>query len=178
MQIFHASGAVSRGAVSARPVVLAGLFTALTVLFTYVFALQTPFVRFSFGFLPLALYGAMAGPWRAAGVAAAADLLGVFLFGGGNFFPGFTLSAALEGLCYGALFHGNRLTLRRITVTFLLVGLVIHLALNTLWLVLLYEKAAPMLLAVRLPKLLICFPVRIALFSFLVPPFVRMLARR
>ena len=86
----QAAGFAWRAASRTRSLVLAGVFAALTVLLTYVFAVQTPFVRFSFGFLPLALYGALAGPWRAALVAAAADLIGVSLFGTGAFFPGFT----------------------------------------------------------------------------------------
>ena len=69
----QAAGFAWRAASRTRSLVLAGVFAALTVLLTYVFPVQTPFVRFSFGFLPRALYAALAGPWRAAQGAAAGD---------------------------------------------------------------------------------------------------------
>lgn len=151
----------------------AGVFTALTVLLTYIFVVQTPFVRFSFGFLPLALYGALAGPWRAAFVAAAADLIGVSLFGTGAFFPGFTLSALLVGAIYGAAFYGRSLTLWRVALTFLLVDTAVHLVLNTLWLYLLYSKGVTALLASRVPKLVLCYPLRVAMFLIVSRPLLR-----
>lgn len=156
-----------------QSLVRAGDFTALTVLLTYAFAVQTPFVHFSFGFLPLALYGALAGPWRAAFVAAAADLIGVSLFGSGAFFPGFTLSALLVGAIYGAAFYGRSLTLWRVALTFLLVDTAVHLVLNTLWLYLLYSKGVTALLASRVPKLVLCYPLRVAMFLIVSQPLLR-----
>ena len=60
---------------NAKPLVFAGVFIALTILFTYVFSIQTPFVRLSFGFLPVAIYAAMFGPVRGGITAAAADII-------------------------------------------------------------------------------------------------------
>lgn len=45
-----------------RALVLGGMFVSLTILLTYVFALHTTFVHITFGFVPIALYGAMYGP--------------------------------------------------------------------------------------------------------------------
>lgn len=45
--------------------VMLGILTGLAVLLSYVFAIQTPFVRITFGFLPIALAGAFYGPWKA-----------------------------------------------------------------------------------------------------------------
>lgn len=47
-----------------RALVLGGMFVSLTILLTYVFALHTTFVHITFGFVPIALYGAMYGPWK------------------------------------------------------------------------------------------------------------------
>lgn len=44
-----------------KEMVVLGILTALAVLLSYVFAIQTPFVRITFGFLPLALAGALYG---------------------------------------------------------------------------------------------------------------------
>ena len=161
-----------------REIVLAGVFTSLTILLTYVFALQTPLVRFSFGFLPLAIYAAYAGPVRAALVSAATDLIGVTLFGGGMFFPGFTLSAVLVGLLYGASFHGRYVSWQRAALTFLFIDLSVHLLLNTFWLYLLYHKGVIVLLASRLPKILICCPLHISLFLMVYRPLSRWLPHR
>ena len=49
---------------SVKSLVYAGASVALAVLFSYVFAIQTIFVRITFGFLPIAIYGAMYGPLR------------------------------------------------------------------------------------------------------------------
>ena len=174
----QAAGFAWRAASRTRLLVLAGVFAALTVLLTYVFAVQTPFVRFSFGFLPLALYGALAGPWRAALVAAAADLIGVSLFGTGAFFPGFTLSALLVGAVYGASFHGRPLTVWRVALTFLFVDTAVHLVLNTLWLYLLYGKGVAALLASRVPKIVLCYPLRVAMFLIVSRPLLQFAAGR
>ncbi len=42
--------------------VMLGILTGLAVLLSYVFAIQTPVVRITFGFLPIALAGAFHGP--------------------------------------------------------------------------------------------------------------------
>ena len=41
-----------------KEMVVLGILTALAVLLSYVFAIQTPFVRITFGFLPLPEPGA------------------------------------------------------------------------------------------------------------------------
>ncbi len=93
-----------------------------------------------------------------------ADLIGASLFGSGAFFPGFTLSALLVGAIYGAAFYGRSLTLWRVALTFLLVDTAVHLVLNTLWLYLLYSKGVTALLASRVPKLVLCYPLRVSMF--------------
>ena len=72
-----------------KEMVVLGILTALAVLLSYVFAIQTPFVRITFGFLPLALAGALYGPWKAGLVGALDNLIGTALVGTSIFFPGF-----------------------------------------------------------------------------------------
>ena len=64
-----------------KEMVVLGILTALAVLLSYVFAIQTPFVRITFGFLPLALAGALYGPWKAGLVGALDKLIGTALVG-------------------------------------------------------------------------------------------------
>ena len=155
---------------NAKPMVLTGVFIALTILFTYVFSIQTPFVRLSFGFLPIAVYAAMFGTLRGGIMAATADILGMALFPTGASFPGFTLSSCLSGCIYGYFLHRQSLTFQRISIPFLLIFTCIDLGLNTLWLSILYQKAASAFFISRLIKNLICLPINILLFSAVYRP--------
>ncbi len=155
---------------SAKPLVLSGVFIALTILFTYVFSIQTPFLRISFGFLPIAVYAVMFGPLRTACMAAVADLLGSMLFFAGLFFPGFTLSAFISGFIYGYFFYEKKLTIKHICIPFILIFLFVDLGLNTLWLTMLYHKAASLFLLSRLAKAALFLPLQIFLFSMVYRP--------
>ena len=162
---------------SARPIIFAGLFIALTILFTYVFSIQTPFVRLSFGFLPLAVYGAMFGALPCGLAAVAADLLGSLLFFPGMFFPGFTLSSFLSGMAYGHFLHGHDVSLRQICIPFILIFVFVDLLLNTLWLTLLYNQAAAAFFTARFIKGALCLPLQILLFCSVYKPLAIFIPR-
>ena len=51
-----------------------------------------------------------------------------------------------------------------VCIPFLLVMVLIHLGLNTLWLVLYYDKAASAIFVSRLIKNVICFPMEVGMF--------------
>lgn len=85
--------------------VMLGILTGLAMLLSYVFAIQTPFVRITFGFLPIALAGAFYGPWKAGLVGALDNLIGTAIIGTSIFFPGFTLSDFLTGFLFGWFFY-------------------------------------------------------------------------
>ena len=160
---------------SVKAMVYAGVSVALAVLFSYVFAIQTPLVRVTFGFLPIAIYGAMYGPWKAGLVAAAADFIGTAMLGTSIFFPGFLVSGFLTGFIYGWFFHRHRVTIWRACVPFFLVMVFIHLGLNTLWLTIFYHKAASAIFLSRLIKNIICYPMEVGLFLAVYRPLVRFL---
>ncbi|MDQ0202778.1 folate family ECF transporter S component [Pectinatus haikarae] len=149
----------------AKMVVLNGIFVALIILFTHIFAVQTPFLRISFGFLPLAVYAAICGPLHGGMVGAAADLLGCMLFSPGFYFPGFTLSAFFSGYVYGYCFYNKNISMKRIFCTFIFLFVIVDLFFNTLWLSMLYHKAAMTFLLSRFIKGLIFLPINIIFFS-------------
>ena len=157
---------------SAKTLVFAGVFVALTVLFTYVFSIQTPFLRLSFGILPIAVFGALFGPLPAGCMAMTADLLGTALYAPGLYFPGFTLSSFCCGMICGYFLHQKQLHFLRICMPFLIIFLCIDLGLNTLWLTLLYHKAASAFFLSRLIKGLICLPIYIGLFQMIYKPLI------
>lgn len=111
------------------------------------------------GFIGAALAAVLLGPWRAAGVGAVVDILSFFLTGGGLFFPGYTLSAALGGLLYGLMLYKKEPSFLRVLVTVSLVTLIINLGLGSLWIHLLYGKAFEVFMGVRIIKNLISWPI-------------------
>ena len=83
-------------------VILCGLFIAMQVVLGRVIAIDVGFMRISFGFIPIALGGAIFGPFWNGIICAAADIAGFLTVPSQYpFFPGFTLSAFLSGFAYG-----------------------------------------------------------------------------
>ena len=160
---------------SVKPLVYAGVSVALAVLFSYVFAIQTIFVRITFGFLPIAIYGAMYGPMKGGLVAAAADFIGTALLGTSIFFPGFLVSGFLTGYIYGWFFYRKRVTLRRACIPFFLVMVFINLGLNTLGLTDFYHNSATAIFLRSLIKNLLCYPMEVGLFLAVYRPLLRFL---
>lgn len=117
------------------------LLTALQIILGNV--TQLPFLgkQFTFGYLPIAVAGALMGPWAAAVVGALGDFFGAHLFPQGAYFPGFTLTNALVGFAFGLLLYKRK-------PTWLLVGICVltmsalNLMLNSLWLSILYASRA------------------------------------
>ena len=94
--------------VRTKRVALAGVFIALSIIFTrflsHTFPIAgMPALRLSFGDLPLIISGITLGPVYGAFTGVLADLLGYPLNPLGAYFPGFTLSAALSGFLPGLM---------------------------------------------------------------------------
>lgn len=162
---------------STQMVVYTGLFIALTILLQYVFAIKTTFVHVNFGYLSVAIYAALFGPWRAGVMAALTTFLATTVFGQGIFFPGFLLSDFLTGFIYGWVLYGRQANWLRVGLAFLLVDIVIHLGLNTLWLVLFYNKAASAIFMSRLIKNICWYFVEVITFIAVYKGMARFLIR-
>ena len=85
--------------------VTCALLVALQVILARFLSINTTFVVVNFSFLAVALAGILFGPLWGMAVGGVSDLVGASLFPFGAFFPGFTLTAALVGLVYGAFLH-------------------------------------------------------------------------
>ena len=94
-------------------------------------------LKIGFAFVPIAVAGMLFGALPAGVIAAIADLIGATLFPSGPFFPGFTLTAFLGGVVYGALLHRER-TPWRIAAAVCIRELALSFVLNTLWISILY----------------------------------------
>ena len=130
--------------------------------------LQVPMLgkQYNFGFVPIALAGALLGPIPAAIVGGLGDLIGAHVFPAGAYFPGFTLTNVLVGLVCGFILHGQKPSWWRViaAVAISLAGL--NLFLNSLWLnMLAYVPGRGYFtwVTVRAPNYLVEVPVNVVL---------------
>lgn len=159
---------MSKNKYDARSVSKIGLLMALEIVLTQFISIETPIVRIGFGFLPIAIIGMLYGPWIAGMASAITDLIGTILFGGGVFFPGFTLSAFIGGMIYGLVLYKKPKSLKRIILAIILVAIFVNLGLNTIWLTIMLDKAIFVILPTRLVQNLVLAPINIAMLYFVV----------
>ena len=145
-----------------KTLVMLALFVALTILFTRVISVETPFVRISFAFLPIAVSGIMFGPLAAGLAAIIADVLGVFLIGVPPHW-GIAFNAFLTGAVYGLLLHKRGHSLPRIAAACAINVGIIAVFLQPFWLSQLIGAPYWPLVISRLPVLAIMFPIQIIL---------------
>jgi ECF transporter S component (folate family) len=100
-----------------------------------------PYVRIGFSGLPNQVVAYLFGPAVGGIFGAALDVIKYLIKPDGAFFPGFTVSAALGGMIYGALLYKKKVSLPRVFAAQLLVKVFVNILLNTLWLNMLYGKA-------------------------------------
>ena len=81
----------------------------------------------------------------------------------GAFFPGFTISAVLGGMIYGAFLYKKKVTVPRVFAAQLLVKVFVNILLNTLWLNMLYGKGFLALLPARVVSNAVMLPIDTAI---------------
>ena len=98
--------------------------------------LQVPMLgkQYNFGFVPIALAGALMGPIPAAIVGGLGDLIGAHLFPAGTYFPGFTLTNVLVGLVCGFILRRRKPHWLRCAAAVVISLAGLNLFLNSLWL--------------------------------------------
>ena len=130
--------------------------------------LQVPMLgkQYNFGFVPIALAGALMGPIPAAIVGGLGDLIGAHLFPAGAYFPGFTLTNVLVGLVCGFILHGQKPSWWRCIAAVALSLAGLNLFLNSLWLHMLAyvpDRGYFAWVTVRAPNYLVEVPVNTVL---------------
>lgn len=88
-----------------RSVLIAALLIAIHTVLTYLTISITDTVRISVAFVANCVIGVLYGPVVGFVCAGLGDIIGFLLKPNGPFFIGWTLSAALSGLCYGIAFY-------------------------------------------------------------------------
>ncbi|MBP2655430.1 MAG: hypothetical protein H6Q73_2999 [Firmicutes bacterium] len=146
-----------------KTVVLAAVFIALTIILTHIFAIQTTFIRIDFGFLAIATFSMLFGPFLGAIVASIADVVGCTIFSSGVYFPGFTLSSFISGIIYGFFFYSKPISFTRVVLASMATLIFVDMFMNTLWLAILYHKAVSIFIAGRLIKCSVMLPIHVIL---------------
>ena len=142
---------------------------AIEIVLTRILSIQTPTIRISFGFIPIALIAMLYGPLYAGFVAAISDFLGIMLFPVvGAYFPGFTLTAFLMGITYGLFLHKHQKNMERIVAAVLIVVVVLQLGLDTFWIQIITGQGYIALLPFRILRTAIMIPVQIICIRFVV----------
>ncbi|WP_208559592.1 folate family ECF transporter S component [Marinilactibacillus kalidii] len=165
---FRNNGKPSNWNIGTKGLAIVGILIAMNLALSRV-GIMTPIVRITFAFLPIALIGLLFGPVVAGIAAALADILVFMLAGGsGTLFPGFTLSALLTGVAYGLFLHRKEIRLWQVIAVEVVIAVIIHIILNTAWLMILTENPLAVILPPRLIQNAVTIVIRVMTIWFLV----------
>ena len=134
--------------------VLAMLIALEIALSRFVPVVSTQQIKISFAFVPVVIASYLYGIKGGAIVGGVSDVIGAVLFPVGAYFPGFTLTAVLDGVVFGFFLSKKREDkfnpFLRIFLSVLISQVVLSWGLNTLWISVMYHNPYPALLMTRL----------------------------
>lgn len=113
-------------------------------------------------FLPVAAEGILFGPLYGGILGGMSDILCYIVRPTGAFFPGFTVSAIIQGIIYGLILRKNQ-SLGRIITASAIDTVIVSLILNPIWLMILYGNSFIVVFAGRIIKVLVMFPINTVL---------------
>lgn len=141
----------------------AALLLALGVILSFANIPVNDYLEFRFTFLAYAVTGMLFGPAVGGIVGAVCNVVAFFIKPTGFFFPGFVLNDFVYGFVFGLFFYKNKLSLKRVVASELVVTILISLILTPVWLNIMYGS---LLFALpRVIKAAVMFPVNSFLMS-------------
>ena len=149
-----------------KMLVTAGILIAMQIILSRFLSINAWNLKIGFAFVAVFVAAYFYGPVFSTTVAVVSDILGALLFPSGAFFPGFTVTALLEGLLFGFLLHKKQ-TMPRIIAAVLIHQLVLGLVVNTYWLSILYGTTFMAVAATRVVQCAIMIPVELVTISLL-----------
>ncbi len=150
-----------------KKLILSALLLTLSIILSRFLSIKTPLLAISFNFVPLMLAAFWLGPKYTVIISVLSDLIGAILFPFGEYFVGFTVTAGILGLIFGLSLYkkgeeyGNKELIVRLIIASVLGGILVNLLLNTLWLVIMYDKAFFAVLSTRIVKEVIMVPIQV-----------------
>jgi len=167
-RIFDDFRASAREMKRVRALCAAAMLTALQVILGALTVTLGPSIQITFDYLPLCALSMFFGPVPAMISGALADLLAFVIRPTGAFNPGFTISAALNGLIYGLFFYRKvfdkpwKMPLCAL-LSRLIAVVLCNICLNSVWLLWMYGKTAWTWIPGRVLKNVIEYPVSVVL---------------
>lgn len=149
-------------------ITMLGFCIAMELILARFLSLHTMNLKIGLSFLPVAAAAFWGGPVAGGIVGALGDLIGATLFPVGPYFPGFTLSAFLDGAVYGLCFRRS-IDKKHIFCAVAIVQLGISLCLNTFWLTVLFRTPWQAMLALRLFQCGVEFVLKCVILSLVLP---------
>lgn len=141
--------------------VIIAMFIALNIVLSRFLSVSTPIIKISFSFISVAIAGYLYGPVGGMLVAGMGDFMGAILFPVGAYFPGYTITAVLSGLCYG-IFLKREYKFKWAVYAVIISQIVCSLLLNTYWLSLfISSKTFLSLLLMRSAQAFLMIPIQI-----------------
>lgn len=137
---------------------ISAMMLALSVIFGFFKIPLSQVSEIRLQFLPVAAEGILFGPLYGGIVGGLSDILCYIVRPTGAFFPGFTVSAVIQGIIYGLILHKDH-GLKRIMIALILDTVIVSLILNPLWLMILYGNSFVVVFSARIIKVLIMFPI-------------------
>ena len=144
-----------------KMIVTLGLLVAMEIVLNRFLSINAWNIKIGFSFIPVVMAAMIFGPVAAAIVGALGDFIGAMLFPIGAYFPGFTFTAALMGLCWGFFLHKNP-TIVKIVIATVINQFILGLILNTYWISVLYGSPFKALFLTRIVQAVILTVVQIA----------------
>ena len=155
-----------------------GIFAALSIALKFTASIDIgEYIRIGFSDLPGVAVSVLFGPAVGGFFWGVLDILKYIVAPTGPFFPGFTVSAVMNGILFGMVCYPGAVSVSRIFGAELLSKAFVSVGLNTFWLSLLYGGAFVVILPARVLTNLIMLPIDTAM-AFIVLRFVERLWRQ
>ena len=154
---------------SVRQLTVSAMLLAVSVIFGLFKIPISQVSEIRLQFLPVAIDGMLFGPLYGGIVGALSDILCYIVRPTGPFFPGFTLSAAIQGVIYGLVLRKGQ-DLKHVILAQGIDCILISMILTPIWLKLLYGNAFFAVFGARLLKVLIMFPNNVILLMLIMKP--------
>ena len=152
---------------------ISAMLLAISVIFGFFKIPLSQVSEIRLQFLPVAIEGMLFGPLYGGILGGMSEILCYIVRPTGPFFPGFTVSAIIQGVIYGLILKKDQ-SLGRILIAQALDTVIVSLILNPVWLMILYGNAFIPLFLSRLVKVLIMYPVNVALLAAVLRPAARL----
>lgn len=164
-----------------KKIILSGLLLALLIVLSRFISIKTQILVISLSFIPIMISAILLGPKYSLLIAGLGDLIGALLFPFGEYFVGFTITAALSGLIYGLFlynkneneFFSEKKLLFRLILSSILVLVIINIFIKSFMIHLLYGKAFIAVLSTRVIAELIMIPIQIIVIYFINPFLIK-----